>query len=105
MGLYDSHSRTEAVLALKTFVLDNDLPRTDMTLFNTCCPYCGKSDRIRPLPVPDDSAGAALSADLQDRYARLWQQAVGSKKRMGVCKFCHNLLHLGSGTAATPFED
>ena len=39
----------EAVEKLKTLVLTNGLPKTDMALFGIKCPYCGKSDRIREL--------------------------------------------------------
>ena len=87
---------------LKTFVIDNDLPKTDMSLFGICCPYCGKSDRIRQLESPADLTGT-LSPATMELYSNLWQQLNSQTPELGVCKFCQNplALSLEKGLAET----
>jgi len=89
---------------LKTFVLTNGLPKTDMALFGIKCPYCGKSDRIRELEEP-----AALSEKIDSEnmaiYGNLWDQLVRSNGSLGVCKFCQNLLLLQDKASAAPLYE
>ena len=94
----------EAVEELKTLVLEQGLPKTDMALFGIKCPYCGKSDRIRELEDPDvlsqkmDSKQAAV-------YLRLWNQLSRTNGSLAVCKFCQNLLSLQDKTSAVPLYE
>jgi hypothetical protein len=94
----------EAAEKLKTFVLTNGLPKTDMALFGIKCPYCGKSDRIRELEEPD-----ALSEKMDSKhmaiYFNLWDQLARSNGSLGVCKFCQNLLLLQDKARAVPIYE
>jgi hypothetical protein len=94
----------EAVEELKTFVLEHGLPQTDMALFGTMCPYCGKSDRIRQLEEPH-----ALSEKMDSKnrafYNKLWDRLTRSKGSLGVCKFCQNLLLLQGKASAIPLYE
>jgi hypothetical protein len=94
----------EAAEKLKSFVLTNGLPKTDMALFGIKCPYCGKSDRIRELEEPD-----ALSDKMDSKhmaiYFNLWDQLARSNGSLGVCKFCQNLLLLQDQASALPLYE
>jgi hypothetical protein len=83
----------EAMLGIKHFVLEHDLPRTDIALFGIKCPYCGKSDRIRQLETPGELNGDLLNADLE-QYQVLWQSLAKEDAALGFCKFCLNALRL-----------
>ena len=89
---------------LKTFVLTQGLPKTDMALFGINCPYCGKSDRIRPLEEPHALAGKIDSKNMRT-YSSLWDQLVQSNGSLGVCKFCQNLLLIQDKTSAVPIYE
>ena len=94
----------EAAEVLKTFVLTNGLPKTDMALFGIKCPYCGKSDQIRELEEPEalrqkmDSKNMAI-------YFNLWDQLIRLNGSLGVCKFCQNLLLLQDQAGALPLYE
>ena len=94
----------EAAEVLKTFVLTNGLPQTDMALFGIKCPYCGKSDRIRELEEPD-----ALTQKMDSKnmavYFNLWDQLTRLKGSLGVCKFCQNVLLLQEKASALPLYE
>jgi hypothetical protein len=90
MNTYDD------VLALKQFVIDHALPKSDMALFGIKCPYCGKSDRIRPLETPADLPGR-LDPDGLKTYTELWGTLSLPDGSLGVCKFCHNPLEIIHG--------
>jgi hypothetical protein len=94
----------EAVEELKTLVLEQGLPKTDMALFGIKCPYCGKSDRIRELEDPD-----ALSKKMDSKqtavYLSLWNQLSRTNGSLAVCKFCQNLLLLQDKTGAVPLHE
>ena len=94
----------EAVEALKTLVLTHGLPKTDMTLFGTLCPYCGKSDRIRALDKPDD-LDRQMDANKLTVYLSLWDQLTRAGGSLGVCKFCQNLLLLKHTAGAVPLYE
>lgn len=74
---------------LKTLIIANDLPRTDVALFGIKCPYCGKSDRIHKLETPGDLP-RNVSAKDAGKYGALWQELNPEASILGVCKFCHN---------------
>ena len=84
---------------LKLFAIDHDLPQTDMALFGVSCPYCGKTDRIKPLEHPEALNHGFNATDLAV-YARLWAHLNGSNGSLGVCKFCQNPLRLGENGQA-----
>ena len=86
--------KIEAMLGIRHFVMEHDLPRTDMALFGIKCPYCGKSDRIRQLETPEELHGDLVNSDLE-HYARLWRSLVKEDVALGFCKFCFNVLKLG----------
>ncbi len=84
------------------FTIDLDLPKTDMALFGVMCPYCGKSDRIKPLESPAELVDSIDAAKLAI-YSDLWALFNGSNgSALGVCKFCLNPLKLGSNGRAEP---
>ena len=85
--------KIEAMMGIKHFVLEHNLPRTDMALFGIKCPYCGKSDRIRQLETPKELNGDLLDADLE-YYAMLWGSLAQEDATLGICKFCLNPLRL-----------
>jgi len=87
---------------LKSFAIDHGLPKTDMSLFDTQCPYCGKNDRIQPLEHPNDLSHTITPKDLS-AYEGFWGHffALGDGS-LGVCKFCQNPLRLNSGGQAEP---
>jgi hypothetical protein len=86
----------ESVQALREFVIEHALPKSDMALFGLKCPYCGKSDRIRKLETPADLTGG-LDSDGLRRYTQLWENLTLTGGALGVCKFCHNLLEIIHG--------
>ena len=94
----------KAVEALKTFVLQHGLPKTDVALFGILCPYCGKSDRIRELEAPD-VLGQKMDPANVTTYMNLWHQLTRSKGSLGVCNFCQNLLLLKDKTGAVPLYE
>ena len=89
---------------LKTFVLTQGLPKTDMALFGIHCPYCGKSDRIRELEEPE-----ALREKMDSKqvavYNNLWGRLAHSNGSLAVCKFCQNLLLLQDQAKAVPLYE
>ncbi len=90
----------EALEKLKNFIIGHDLPHTDTALFGIKCPYCGKSDRIRPLESPQELQSSFDTADLRT-YTELWQSLTPSDNSLAVCKFCQNPLRLNH-TQAEP---
>jgi len=94
----------QAVEDLKHFILEHDLPDTDVALFGVLCPYCGKSDRIRELEVPG-RLGSRFRADAAARYAELWSTLIGANGSLGVCKFCRNVLRLDGKQRAAPLYE
>jgi hypothetical protein len=94
----------EAVEELKTFVLTNGLPKTDMALFGIKCPYCGKSDRIRELEEPD-ALNEKMDSKQMATYLSLWGQLARSNGSLAVCKFCQNLLLLQDKANAAPIYE
>jgi len=93
--------RNHAVELLKRFILEHDLPRTDMALFGILCPYCGKSDRIRELEAPLRINGA-IHHEAAARYTELWSTLAASDELLGICKFCQNVLLLDGSRRAAP---
>lgn len=96
----------DAVQELQHFILEHGLPKLDLALFGVRCPYCGKSDRIRELPRPDELQGQ-VGPDAHNRYSDLWlsfERPAGVT--LGVCKFCHNPLKISvqQGKAGALFE-
>ena len=94
----------EAVEKLKTFVLTNGLPKTDMALFGIKCPYCGKSDRIRELEEPDE-LNEKMDSKQMAIYFSLWEQLTRSNGSLAVCKFCQNVLLLQDKANAAPIYE
>ena len=94
----------EAAEKLKTFVLTNGLPKTDMALFGIKCPYCGKSDRIRELEEPD-ALSEKIDSENMAIYFSLWDQLARSTGSLAVCKFCQNLLLLQDQASAAPLYE
>jgi hypothetical protein len=90
----------DLIQKLQRFVLDHDLPRTDMALFGILCPYCGKSDRIRKLESPNELKRSLLDEDLK-AFEEVWAAVVPLDRTPGVCKFCRQILvlHLETGKA------
>jgi hypothetical protein len=84
-----------AIEKLRMFIIDHDLPRTDLALFGVRCPYCGKSDRIRELDAPE-SLQRNLTRDSAEIYSELWKRLNPLSDILGVCKFCQNPLRLSS---------
>ena len=84
------------VQALRQFVIAHALPKADMALFGIKCPYCGKSDRIRPLETPADLLGGGDPSTVS-MYTELWRNLTLSYGSLGVCKFCNNLLEIIHG--------
>jgi hypothetical protein len=83
----------ESVQKLRQFVINHGLPKTDMALFGIKCLYCGKSDRIRQLEIPDELYGKIDPLDFET-YSDLWMRLAQSGDSLGICKFCQNLLKL-----------
>ena len=83
----------ELIQEFQQFVIEHDLPKTDMALFGVKCPYCGKSDRIRELEDPD-ALQEGMDPEEFKKYEELWTNLTQSKGSLGVCKFCNNPLNL-----------
>jgi hypothetical protein len=99
-------SSSDEVEAFRLFVLDHELPKTDLALFGLRCPYCGKSDRIRPLEDPEILSGELPAEDL-DEYSKWWKRFTLEGDDLAVCEFCHHPLRLlkGLGSAAPLYEE
>jgi hypothetical protein len=95
-------SENDTLEELKLFTITHDLPKTDLALFGTRCPYCGKTDRIRPLESPVELSAVIHSEDLTT-YEGFWNALVDSDGSIGVCKFCQNPLRIGKDGQAVPF--
>ena len=85
--------KLEAMIGLQSFVMEHELPKTEMALLGIMCPYCGKSDRIRQLETPEDLNGELAKPDLE-RYIHLWHCLAEAEVVLGMCKFCLNPLRL-----------
>jgi len=96
--------RNHAVELLQQLILEQGLPRTDMALFGILCPYCGKSDRILGLEAPQRLNGA-IPHDAIARYAELWRTLAAAEERLGLCKFCRNVLLLDGNRRAVPLYE
>ncbi len=94
----------EAAEALRRFVLSHGLPRTDMALVGLRCPYCGKSDRIRPLEHPGEIAGRLPEGE-DGRYGDLYRRLAPQAGCLGVCKFCDNPVRLEDGQGPEPLTE
>lgn len=94
----------DAIEKLRRFLIEHDLPRTDLALFGVRCPYCGKSDRIRGLDAPEDLDGAMETGQVE-AYADLWRRLNLSSGGLGVCKFCQNPLRLSPDTSGAEMLD
>jgi hypothetical protein len=92
----------ESLEAVKQLVIEHNLPKKDLALFGIRCPYCGKSDRIRQLEVPE-SLNGGLEADEMAAYEKLWQLLTPADESLGVCKFCLNPLRLLANGQAESF--
>ena len=55
----------DVVQKLQRFIVDHDLPKTDIALYGIKCPYCGKSDRIRGLEDPNELEGIIDPEDIK----------------------------------------
>ena len=97
----DTHA---AIEQLRTLIITQELPRTDMALFGIRCPYCGKSDRIRQLDAPEN-LGDALESDHLDAYADLWRRLNPLSDALAVCKFCQNPLRLSPDASGAEVLD
>jgi len=82
-----------AIDKLKSLIIENNLPQTDMSIFGIKCPYCGKSDRIRKLEPPEDLT-EVIESEVLKLYDDLWRQLNPSAARLGTCKFCLNPVEL-----------
>jgi hypothetical protein len=93
------------VESFKHFILLHGLPANDVALFGVRCPYCGKSDRVRELEVPD-TLRTILSAEELETYGTFWVQLSKNGHNLAICKFCHNPLHLDpDANTAEPLLD
>lgn len=93
-----------AIEKLRIFIINHELPRTDMALFGVRCPYCGKSDRIRELDSPENLHGD-LAPDDAEVYSDLWGRLNPLSDILGVCKFCQNPLRLSSDVSCAEVLD
>jgi hypothetical protein len=84
--------------------MEHGLPLTDMALFGVRCPFCGKSDRVRPLENPEELERDLPPDDLEV-YRHLWQSLMSRESGLGVCKFCQNALRLLAGNKAESLFD
>jgi hypothetical protein len=96
----------DAVEAFRRFVLDHELPKTNLSLFGLRCPYCGKSDRIKPLENPETLSGE-LPAESLNEYSRWWKEFTLEGNDLAFCEFCRQPLRLlrGSDRAAPLNEE
>ena len=83
----------EVIEKFQQFVIEHDLPKTDMALFGIKCPYCGKSDRVRELEDPGELQEGMSQEDLNE-YEELWRNLTQPSGSLGVCKFCNTPLNL-----------
>lgn len=79
----------EEIEALRRFVLERELPKTETALFGVKCPYCGKADRVRRLERPMELRDELSPEDLS-AYSDLWEGLARPGKELGVCQFCRN---------------
>jgi hypothetical protein len=93
--------RNHAAELLRQFILEHDLPRTELALFGIRCPYCGKSDRIHGLEAPGRVTGC-LPDEAVARYTELWGALAAGDERLGLCRFCQNVLLLDGRQRALP---
>ncbi len=96
-------SGIESTEDLRNFVIDHNLPATEIALFGVKCPYCGKSDQIRKLESPDELTdtidGEALAA-----YKAFFNEINSPDPSIGVCRFCRNCLLLTGKGRAEPLS-
>lgn len=86
--------KLEAIENLGVFIIEKDLPRTEMGVVGVRCPYCGKSDRIFKLESPEELTGQLGDGEVAT-YRILWETLHTEEGTgMGVCRFCRNPLKL-----------
>jgi hypothetical protein len=90
-----------ALEEFKNCVIRHDLPKTDLSLYGIRCPYCGKSDRVTQLELPDAIQNQMNLHDWK-LYAAFWNQFVKPDTSIAVCKFCQNPLRLVNNGQAEP---
>ena len=94
----------EAVLTLKELVIRHGLPRSDYALYGVKCPYCGKIDRVCRLETPENLQQIMAAEDVRV-YTEHWHMVSRPDQSIGVCKFCHHLLHLNDNADAEPLAE
>ncbi len=82
----------KALDVLSNIIFDNALPHTVYMLVGVRCPYCGKSDRIRPLESPGEVSG--LSESEFRLYRDAWDALTTDDGTLGVCFFCRQVIGL-----------
>jgi len=91
----------EVIEDLRNFVMEHDLPATEIALFGVKCPYCGKSDQIRKLEPPED-LHRVVDAKALAAYSAFLTQNNHVGTSIGVCRFCRNCLTLTKSGRAEP---
>jgi hypothetical protein len=81
----------EAAEIIKQFWLENQDSRDSWDILMVTCPYCGKSDRIKPLTGP---------ASIIESEA--WSILSSRDRQPAVCNFCLNVVLISDGTAMMP---
>ncbi len=100
----------EAAEKMRSLIINHDLPRADMAVYGSKCPYCGKSDRIRYLEKPERLTGfdGSRNEKVHSQYAQCWVTLIEShdslENSLGVCKFCQNLLWLNPSADTFPLS-
>jgi hypothetical protein len=91
----------EVIEDLRNFVMEHDLPATEIALFGVKCPYCGKSDQIRKLEAPNDLRHV-VDAEALAAYSAFLKKNNHNDISIGVCRFCRNCLSLTKSGRAEP---
>ncbi len=93
---------SDVIEKFRQVVIYHGLPQTDMALYGITCPYCGKSDRLRKLDLP----GSLTSLSERDVsvYRDLYDRLADGETRLGVCKFCLNIVDIAQNGVATPLQ-
>ena len=90
----------DAAEIVKRYWLENVESIPFQQIVMVTCPFCGKADRIRILPLD-----GPLVASQDDAYRASMNLFITSERTVAICGFCMNIVLLREGRGERPGED
>jgi len=90
----------DAAEIVKRYWLENVESIPSQQIVMVTCPFCGKADRIRILPLD-----GTLVESQDDAYRASMNLLIKSERTVAICGFCMNIVLLREGRGERPGED